>query len=97
MHSEQKYEELLQILDALHKYVPKKSSEEQVTTNGTTHTITRENTHQLLLGGDQLTAARCRGCKCIRVNSATESMKSSGLHPVCEDWHAKVILLEVYK
>ena len=51
--------------------------------------------HQILLGGDQLTVARCRGCQIIRINSVTQTKKLCGLHPVIEDWHAKVTLLEV--
>ena len=59
--------------------------------------VIREVQHQLLFGGDQLTASRARGCKAIRMNSATDTEKLCGLIPVAEDWHTKVTLLEVSK
>ena len=48
-----------------------------------------------LLGGDQLTVVRIRSTQALRdtLDSATE--RYEGLIPVIEDWHAKVILLQV--
>ena len=79
---------MLQILDHVHNYVPGKSLEQEQEIGLNTYTVT-------LFGGDLLTTARCRGCQAIRINSATESQKLSGLLPVIEDWHTKVVLLEV--
>ena len=76
--------------------MPTKSVEEDIDVAGTKYKIAREAFHQLLFGGDQMTAARCRGAQIIRINSTTDSLKLCGLHPVAEDWHAKVILLEVH-
>lgn len=95
LHCESKYEELLQILDVIYKYVPVKCVEEVANFNGTELKMTREVSHQILIGGDQMTAARIRGCQLIRINSATEQSRLSGLFPVAEDWHTKVILLKV--
>ena len=95
LNSEQKYDEMLQILDRVHNYVPSKSLEQELEIGLNTYTVTKEAFHQILFGGDQLTTARCRGCQAIRINSATESQKLSGLLPVIEDWHTKVVLLEV--
>ena len=36
-----------------------------------------------------------RGSQIIRSNSKSPSAQLQGLHPVVEDWHAKVILLQV--
>uniref|UniRef100_A0A1X7SP68 DUF6589 domain-containing protein n=1 Tax=Amphimedon queenslandica TaxID=400682 RepID=A0A1X7SP68_AMPQE len=87
LHSERSYDEFLQILDKLEKYIPKKIVEHDG--------LMREVHHQVLLGGDQMTAARARGSKMIRMNSTTDSKRLTGLLPVSEDWHTKVILLEV--
>ena len=95
LHCENKYEELLQILDAVYKYVPVKSLEEVANINGTEYKMTREAAHQILIGGDQLTTARIRGCQLIRMNSTTEQSRLSGLLSVTEDWHTKVVLLQV--
>ena len=48
-----------------------------------------------LLGGDQLTVVRIRSTQALRdtLDSATE--RYEGLIPVIEDWHARVILLQV--
>ena len=81
----------------LHKYVPKK--EYIVTTKvpefNETAEVTKAKLYSILFGGDQLTAARARRAKKFRVNSITPSKCLDGLIPVCEDWHAKVILIEV--
>ena len=65
---------MVSILEALHKYVPTKSSKP-----ATAHPVTHENItvfsqkyHDILLGGDQLTVARVCGVQRIRANSETE-------------------------
>lgn len=95
LHSEQKYDEMLCILDNLYKYVPRRSFTESVSVNDEEYSLSTDVTHTILLGGDQMTAARCRGCQSIRSNSTNDSDKLNGFHPVAEDWHTKVILLEV--
>ena len=70
--------------------MPSKKYSEEVDVNGETVT---EVTHQLLLGGDQLTSARIRGCHAIRVNSTSDSQKLVGFIPCAEDWRT---LLKVY-
>ena len=62
--------------------------EEEVDINSRSYKLTREVLLQILLGGDQLTIARCRDCQIIRINSVTQTKKLIG------DWHAKVTLLE---
>ena len=51
--------------------------------------------HSLLFGGDQLTAARIRGAQEGKCDSVKASKRFEGLIPVIEDWHTKVIVLEV--
>lgn len=95
MHSEQKYDELLQVLDSLYKYVLTKTNTEEVEVNGQKHTIVKEVTEPILLSGDGLTASRCRGCQSIRMNSSTDSQRLIGFIPCAEDWYTKVTLLKV--
>lgn len=47
------------------------------------------------VGGDQMTVSRVRGMRRIRSNSARGKDRLEGLYPMVEDWHAKVIFLEV--
>ena len=49
----------------------------------------------VLLGGDQLTAARIRGAQRIRRHSYNGKDRVEGLVPVVEDWHGKVCFLKV--
>ena len=41
----------------------------------------------VLLGGDQLTAARVRGAKKTKVSDEVPANKLEGIIPVAEDWH----------
>ena len=95
LNSEQSYDGMINIMDSLHDYVPKKVFDVECDVNGKVYTTKKEVLHQLLFGGDQLTTARSRGCQIIRINSSFESLKLCGLHPVNEDWHTKVVLLQV--
>ena len=49
----------------------------------------------IIVGGDQMTAARTRGCKRIRSNAERGKERLEGFHALIEDWHAKGILLGV--
>ena len=51
--------------------------------------------HKTLLGGDQLTCARVRGCHKARTSEENDLDHLQGLVPVAEDWHEKMCLLEV--
>ena len=57
--------------------------------------VEKHQFHQILFGGDQLTAVRARSAQEIRTNSETGLGHLEGLVPVAEDWHAKVRLLGV--
>lgn len=47
------------------------------------------NFHRILVGGDQLTVARCRGSIAVRSDHRTSVDCLRGVTPVLEDWHAK--------
>lgn len=84
------------ILEELHHYVPT----EKVTLNltlptGESRPLNSELFHRILLGGDQLTAARARSGCAARADHDSSGKRLSGLLPVTEDWHAKMCYLKV--
>ena len=86
-------EEMIDILSDIHKYIPvrpKETVDEKVQC-----IVANDIVHQLLLGGDQLTRKRVETAKECRKNSTTPISQLTGVLPVCEDWHAKKIFLEV--
>ena len=95
MKNENKYSEMIDIMGYLHQYVPVAESTTTDTTEDLADTPSSEKLHPLLFGGDQLTAARARGCQELRINSDSTSGRLQGLIPVAEDWHTAVTLLVV--
>lgn len=84
---ETKRSEMIKIMTTLQQYVPYLYSK--------TEDLEKEAVHQILFGGDQLTAARARGCQEVRINSDTCIGQLTALRPVAEDWHTLVVLLTV--
>ena len=96
LKNETTYEEMMDIMYMLHKYVPKvEVTGSYIGDDGHLKECKVQKMHHLLLGGDQLTVARARGCQKIRGNSIVLTERLEGLQPVIEDWHAKGIFLEV--
>lgn len=87
----------MDILDELQKFAPSKSRTVDIPVPNTSElkSLREISFHRLLFGGDQLTAKRARAGICIRNNSVNSSDRLEGLLPVSEDWHAKVVFLEV--
>lgn len=97
MKNENKLEEMVDILQELQKFVPSKSETKdvQVPNTNEVRSLSEIAFHRLLFGGDQLTAKRARGGVRIRNNSTNSADRLEGLLPVSEDWHTKVVFLEV--
>lgn len=96
MKNENKLDEMVDIMDELGKYVPCSTTQRKVCIEGLEpEEQTLTSLHQLLFGGDQLTAARARGAIRQRQNSLTAMERLEGFVPVAEDWHAKVCLITV--
>ena len=96
MKNENKTDEMVDILDDLHKYVPsERSTQEFLIAPGKVFSLQLDHFSHVLLGGDQLTVARIRGAQRIRRNSYNGRDRVEGLVPVVEDWHAKVCFLKV--
>ena len=77
---------MIDIMDTMQNYVPIQPS-----SSG----LADMEAHQILFGGDQLTAARARSCTELRINSDTVTGRLSTLLPVAEDWHTLQTLLTV--
>lgn len=98
MKNENQLDEMVDILDALHEYVPTKTCHTTIScpVEASEVPIRVDYMHKILLGGDQLTAVRVRGAQRMRAGSMHGTGRLEGFIPVVEDWHAKVCLLEVY-
>ena len=88
---------LVDIMLHLPQYVPLMQTTEKVLVPGIEEEIDvcKESLHRILLGGDQLTAARARAAIRTRVNSLTCATRMDGLIPCAKHWHTKVNLLDV--
>ena len=93
--NENKGNDMIDIMEHLHKYVPSVSYTEEVVIKEKVNARPRAVIYPVLFGGDQLTAARGRGAQKSRVNSMSPIVRFDGLIPCAEDWHTKVIFLEV--
>ena len=94
LKNENKLKEIVDILDELQKFAPSKSHTVDIPPKW--RSLKEIAFHRLLFGGDQLTAKRARAGVRIRNNSVNSSDRLEGLLPVSEDWHAKMVFLEVY-
>ena len=88
---------MVAIMAHLHQYAPMVESVEEVhvTSIDKTVQVTSACARPILVGGDQLTAARARGAQKAKVNALTPRSRLEGLVPMVEDWHTKVTLLTV--
>lgn len=86
---------MAQIMEALQKYTPSLSILELSKVNGKEVLLDKSRHLPILLGGDQLTAARARGAMSIRASHDTALDRLEGLIPVLEDWHARLTLAKV--
>lgn len=97
--NETKNSDMVEIMEYMHQYVPTKEVSEQtsVPISDDPITISKTNIEKLLFGGDQLTVARARGAKKTRINSTSSDKCLNGLIPCIEDWHTKLVLIEVFQ
>ena len=95
--NEKKLDEMSKIMEVLHIYVPTKASDGQLHLSNES-TLPYDNTtfFEILLGGDQLKVARAAGVQDLFKGHKKALEHLEGLTPV-EDWHTRIILLEVSK
>ena len=100
LKNENVIDDMVHILDALHKYVPTTTSNKTVQICEESEAIRAldidiHHFRHILLGGDQLTVARIRGTQCALSNSENGSERLEGFIPVIEDWHTKLCYMQV--
>ena len=84
------------ILEELQQYVPTVRKDEcMILPDGSAMPYKKVDMWEVLLGGDQLTAARVRGAAAVRANHPTASDRLQGLFPTVEDWHCRMTFLKV--
>ncbi len=93
LKSEMNYEDMTEILEHYHTYVPSKNCEVVIPQENSA--LQDKQFLTTLVGGDYLSVARARGAQVIRSTSELTKDTLNGLLPVAEDWHAKVCLIEV--
>lgn len=88
---------MVEILHHLHQYVPTIEYQEEflIPSIGQVVQVSKATLSPVLLGGDQLTAARIRGAKKAKVSSDLPVERLEGIVPVAEDWHTKMNFLGV--
>ena len=96
---------MIKIATRVHQYIPIIEQEDQIqlTTNNVTVEVTENSSvlHQLLFGGDQLTAARIRGAKQVLLQQRKNWMAYSQLLKIGTPWlcflrFVKNIVLKYY-
>ena len=80
MKSEQRGEEMVDILQHIHQYVPRSASGEY---------------YPIFFDGDQLTRERASGAQDTKLQSDKEAQKLRGVFPVAADWHTLVVFYQV--
>lgn len=84
------------ILTHISDYIPTVSSTvEKTLSTGEKVTLVEKKMHRVLVGGDQMTAARGRAAVDAKLNGQTAWSRLEGIIPVFEDWHTKGNVLGV--
>lgn len=87
---------MVDIVTHLHQYVPcVMYMRKHTLSSGETVEEETASIHRLLLGGDQLTAARIRSAKKVKMNSESPVKRLEGIISTAEDWHTKTNFLGV--
>lgn len=93
---ENRIDQMCLILDQAQRYTPTIVTDEKVVLpNGEDYFFKKENMHEILIGGDQVTVTRARSSIAVRRTHDTNKEKLLGVVPVIEDWHARLILMQV--
>lgn len=82
-------DEMIEILEEVHKYVP--TRHKTVADDKSGRMVSWDLCHTLLICGDQLTRKRIESARDMRRNGITPHSQLTGLMPVCEVWHTKGI------
>ena len=96
LHNEIYLPEMCKILGSLQEYVPSRVVNSTLDVGDKSLCLKNVDFLPILMGGDQLTAARARGAKSLRSSHDNAKDRLEGLLPVVEDWHARFTLARVY-
>ena len=90
--NENKGDEMVDIMDHSHQYVPvlETSVDVHIPSLNETVKVKKARIHPIIISGDYFTAARGRGAKKVKVNSDSPVGRLEGLIPAAADWHAKL-------
>ena len=90
LKNEAKTEDMVAILKHIADYVPTvRASRIKNISTGEQVQVDASKMHSILVGGDQMTAARARAAKETQLNGQTSFKRLDGIIPVLEDWHTK--------
>ena len=78
---------MVAIMSYLHQYVPPHANCSEPT-ECTFKPSQEDQFYKILVGGDQLTAARARSSKTHMINANTPQVRLEGVVPMVEDWHS---------
>lgn len=96
LFNENKLDEMSHILDHYMSLVPTVEVNGQILIpNGSIVDFDASRFFQVLFSGDQLTVARMRGVKALRVTETRRVDRFEGLEPIVADWHARMTLMKV--
>ena len=87
--------EMCSMLDSFIKYVPIEESSKTLQIDDESYNYDDTKLIQLMLFGDQLTAARVRGATQLRDSQTKAKDTLQGFVPVIADWHSRICLVEV--
>ncbi len=95
--NENKLPDMCKILEILQQYVPSVAVTRSYHVGQVNLTLEDHDFSKVLLGGDQLTAARARGAAALRDGHNTSHDRLEGFEAVIEDWHARLAFAKVLK
>lgn len=94
--NETKLDEMINILEILHKYVPtNKTTHDLQLLLGEPYSFKLHSFHSLLFEGDQLIADRICGVQRLHSNLNDGTARLEGLVSLVEDWHARIVFPQV--
>ncbi len=90
--NENKGDEMVDIMDTMHTYVPMIETSQAVIVPSLNESVQvrKATSFPILVHGDYLTASRARGAQKAKINSESPSSRLEGLVPVAADWHTKL-------
>jgi len=88
-----KYEDMIEIMLNLHKYVPSKTIPQTIQVHESEHTIEEKHLYPLIFGGGSAVCYSIQGKQDYIRHSLTNSFERlEGLWPVVENWHKEVVV-----